>query len=153
MSGRLSVADFFDKSMPMISLWQPWASLLFEPETKLHETRSRAYPMKYHGERIAIHATQSYPSAKFITSALDELCQGLWGVDWRRMVPLGSVLGTVRLNGCFRTDEKRDDTTSVDIVAGDWSGGRFAWALADRRLLPAPIAAKGGQGWRRWVQS
>ena len=45
-------------TFPAISLWQPWASLLFVPDGKVHETRDWKAPEKYIGRTILIHAAK-----------------------------------------------------------------------------------------------
>lgn len=129
--------------MRCISLWQPWASLIFTGDKK-HETRSWRIPAHLIGEIVAIHATKALP--KGIGPALEVLCEYQWGGGgrWRSAVPLGAVIGYARLVACHRTEAL--EPVSTDRVAGDWTPGRFAWELADTTQLPAPIPFRGAQG-------
>ena len=130
--------------MRMITLWQPWASLIFTG-AKAHETRSRRYPSKLDGQEIVIHAAACAVKAVTISADLDALCIKHFGDDWRRSLPRAAALGTVRLVGLVRSEDalpSRDDR-----ISGDWAPGRFGWKLADARLFSSPVACKGYQGW------
>lgn len=128
--------------MRAISLHQPWASLIFLPgDHKAHETRSWPYPPKMQGERIAIHAAKRPPRPAEMNPLLES---GLL-FGWRKF-PLGAFVGTTRLAGCWSTEE-REPASELDRLGGDWTPGRFAWALADIRPLPEPVPALGRQGW------
>jgi hypothetical protein len=125
-----------------ISLHQPWAALIFLPGlAKKHETRHWSYPPKMHGERIAIHAAKRTPRLEEVGPLLES---GL--LAGHHLLHRGAFLGTVRLAGCWSTEE-REPANELDRLGGDWSPGRFAWALADVRPLPEPVPALGRQGW------
>jgi hypothetical protein len=125
-----------------ISLHQPWAALIFLPGLKKeHETRHWSYPPKMHGERIAIHAAKRSPRLEEVAPLLES---GL--LHGSHKLTLGAFLGTVRLAGCWSTEE-REPANELDRLGGNWSPGRFAWALADPRPLPEPVPALGRQGW------
>lgn len=129
--------------MPVISLWQPWASLIFTGD-KLHETRAYKPPAKYIGQRIAIHAAKSCGP---VTVGLHELCSREWGHTWACKIPRGAIIGTARLVQAYETDEPFVNTSRIDRMCGDWSPGRYAWLLKDVEALPEPLPAKGKQGW------
>lgn len=133
-------------TLPVISLWQPWASLIFTGDKK-HETRAYRPPAKYIGQRIAIHAAKALPPA--ISLGLHLVCEREWGGGerWRNVVPRGAIIGTVRLVQAYETDEPFINTSQIDRICGDWSPGRFAWLLKDIEPLAEPIPAKGKQGW------
>lgn len=141
------MSDLFgtEPRLPVITLWQPWASLVFIGDKK-HETRSFAPPAKYMGQRIAIHAAKALPSV--VPMGVHLLCERQWGAGerWREAVHRGVILGTVRLVGCVRTDEG-EPVDSVDQASGDWSPGRFAWRLIEPERLLVPVPARGKQGW------
>jgi hypothetical protein len=137
--------------IPIISLWQPWASLIFvTPQVKCHETRSRPAPLKYLGGYIGIHATTTFPPLRHISAELHELCMDVFGCGYNHTLPRGVILGTAYLSHCFQTD-RGVPASHDDKIAGDWSPGRFAWLLDDVAKLPQPIPAKGKQGW--WKHS
>jgi hypothetical protein len=143
------MSDLFGPSetLPAITLWQPWASLIFSGHKRC-ETRSFAPPFKYVGQRIAIHAAAALPSAKHFSEELCELCYDAFGCGWNFSLPRGAILGTVTLGGFYPT-EKVGFIAPDEKVAGDWSNGRYAWQLLDVEALPSPVPAKGKQGWWR----
>lgn len=141
--------------MPMISLWQPYASLIFTkmPGTdqcvKRHETRDFEPPLKYVGGYIGIHATAKFPPSKKIPEELHELCLDIWGCSYNHTLPFGSLLGFVRISGALSTNEHKP-ATEEDRIAGDWRPNRFAWPLSDVTPLAVPLPLKGHQRWWRW---
>lgn len=42
--------------------------------------------------------------------------------------------------------------TEKEFALGDWTPGRYAWELANVKILPKPIPAKGKQGLWNWEQ-
>lgn len=122
--------------LPAISLHQPWAELI-ALKLKRHETRSWRYPARLEGQRIVIHAAKRPIRRQDIAP---ELWERLKSID----LAFGAYLVTARLAGCFPT-ESAVPKSRLDYLAGDWSPGRFAWALEDIRRLPNPIPATGRQ--------
>ena len=90
--------------LPIISLWQPWASLIFAG-VKRNETRSRPAPLKYTGGYIGIHATATFPPLSKISEELHELCMDVFGCAYNHSLPQGQIIGTVLLAGCLKKDE------------------------------------------------
>lgn len=132
--------------VPVISLWQPFASAIFLGR-KTYETRPFRYPRKYHGERIAIHATVGFTPKRFVSPELDVLCREMFGDNYREELPRGVILGTVKLGGCFETTSPEITLRDDEYPLGDYTPGRFAWRLEDVQALDRPIPAKGKQGW------
>lgn len=134
--------------IPVITLWQPYASLIFAGR-KTFETRGFSYPPKYHGKKIAIHAAARFAPARLLDGALHDLCMDEFGCSYVHTLTRSAILGTVRLTDWYPTDSERlPNISDNDRAAGDWSGGRFAWALSDVCALAAPLPWKGSQGWR-----
>lgn len=143
-------------TMMAISLWQPWASFIFSGR-KRFETRGRQYPMGYHNGLIAIHAAKRRLPIKNIAEQISEIAYEEFGCSWNETLPYGAILGTVRLTGCYGTGHqdihKADDD---EKVVGDWSPGRFAWALSEVKALKGQLPFKGAQGFFRvpaWLAS
>ncbi len=132
--------------MMVISLWQPYASLIFA-KVKNYETRSFRFPEKYRGQQIAIHATAKFTPADMIGPQLHELCVSLFGEFYRKTLPRTAILGTVVLKACHDTEMHASHVSSRERLVGDWSPERFAWELDVPRRLDMPIPAKGKQGW------
>ncbi len=40
--------------------------------------------------------------------------------------------------------------TEQELALGDWTPGRYAWELANVKMLPQPIPIKGKQGLWNW---
>jgi hypothetical protein len=133
--------------LPCISLWQPWASLLFvdDPELrKVHETRGFAFPPRHRGQRVAIHAAIAFP--KRLPAGLHEICAAGLGWDYRQALPRGAVIGTLVLAETLPM-AAAEPASAADHCAGDWTPGRFAWRTEAPQRLEQPIPVKGRQGW------
>lgn len=131
--------------LPVISLWQPYASLIFEG-VKLHETRNRRPPLKYVGGFIGIASTAKFPPLKKISEELHELCLDTFGCNYNYSLPFGRLLGAVRVSGGLPT-ETCAPGSDEDRIAGDWRPERFAWPLSDVTKFPTSLPIKGSQGW------
>lgn len=145
--------------IPAISMWQPFASLLFAWDrdrgdmAKCFETRSFPLPRRLIGQRVAIHATAKFPASKHISEALNDLCYDLWGCGYNYSLPFGAILGTVRFDAPIPTGEEAPFQPDTEIAAGDWTPGRWAWPVIASDVLQSPIPMKGKQGWWRVQES
>lgn len=136
------------RQFPAITLWQPWASLIFAG-VKRHETRGFRLPDRLVGQWVAVHAAARSVRPAELTPELDAICQRQWGRDYETSLPHRAVVGLCRFAEPYRTeDERRPFADADDIHAGDWSPGRWAWPISHElyRLDP-PAKAKGRQGW------
>lgn len=134
--------------MRMISLWQPFASLIFTvPALKTFETRSFAFPKNLTGERIAIHATAKATPPDGISTELDDLCKATFGSDYLNTLPRSAILGMVGLVEAIQIDDETR-CNPINYICGDWTPGRYAWRLERPTLFPMPIPQKGKQGWK-----
>lgn len=112
--------------MKALTLTQPWATLVALGAKRI-ETRSWSTP--YRGT-LAIHAAKGFPRWAKDACLEPEFAIEL-GSD---VLPTGAVIATCRLISCLPTREL----------------GRWAWLLADVKLLPVPIPAKGALGLWDW---
>jgi len=151
--------------MKALTIHQPWASLL-AIGAKRYETRGWA--TKYRGA-IAIHAGK----AKVIdlreeTMLAASRCLGIDAGDplmYRQAMdslPRGAVIAVAALVDCHEIYARADGAICIaprgveTVLSGDerafglWESGRFAWELADVRILPAPCPAMGQQGLWNW---
>ncbi|MAM39337.1 MAG: hypothetical protein CL949_12760 [Erythrobacter sp.] len=129
-----------------ITLWQPYASLLFAsaPFAKVHETRTFPIPDKHMGELVGIHAAKR--PIRTLDQELQSLAVDAFGEDFADTLPRGALVGLIRFNRWMSTDWAKPESDS-DRVAGDWSPGRYAWRAEDHLKLSTPITLKGAQGW------
>ena len=141
--------------MKAITLHQPWASLIAEgPKTV--ETRSWAAPQWLIGKRLAIHAgkTRYRVTERNDPEMLRAIVQA-HGSAWQDGIPLGAVVATAKLLGCFRVAGWGDgrklrlegygtgsETVTPDLF-GDFRTGRWLWVLGDIRRLNPPAPALG----------
>jgi hypothetical protein len=143
----MPVAD----SIPALTLWQPWASLLTEG-VKWWETRSWRPPESLIGRRIAIHAAaRRMPQAEMASMPeLAAICAREHLV--LSALPYGAVIGTVRVVAAYRTTLVRIDLGEQRAL-GDWSVGRWAWRLNDVVEFSDPIPCLGLQRLWTWAPS
>jgi hypothetical protein len=153
-----------------ITIHQPWASLIAYGHKKF-ETRS--WKTNYRGP-IAIHASKKR-DMEFIWELKNKYPE-----IWQAIpaFPTGAIVAVAELAECWRmvyhpgpdvgrakhipfgaeADVPRDHPnfsryivpTETEKMFGDWRTGRYAWELANVRLLPDPIPAKGQQGLWNW---
>lgn len=148
--------------MRALTLTQPWATLVIRGRKQV-ETRSWSTP--YRGP-LAIHAAAGWTAddREFAADLMDAgvLPQG-WVTTNRSIkpdLPLGRILGTVRLVGVIptfalveygpRTNIAQHVIGPLEREYGDYSPGRFAWLLADVEPFPEPIPARGALGLWDW---
>lgn len=143
--------------MKVISLTQPWASLM-ALDAKRFETRSWA--TAYHGP-IAIHAAKGFPCdcQQFCTDPVVQSVLAKHGFPVWRSLPLGCIIAIRELIDCvptaylvdgpdwrFRAIPPGCPPGPQERYFGDYSPGRFAWITKDVQRLTAPIPAKGALG-------
>jgi hypothetical protein len=81
---------------------------------------------------------------------------------WEK-VPLGAIVATAELVGCHRMTgrtsidrqivaaqyKKNGQTFEVagnELLFGDWTPGRYAWEIANVKVLDHPVKMRGSQG-------
>ena len=158
--------------MKAITLYQPHA-LLWALQHKRFETRS--WQTRYRGP-IAIHAANKTlekvmelyfknPMAEMqIVGALRDTI----GYDYEELMRYGCVIAVAELVGCYLIDRIQEfngapyetgywkhelqfcDVSEQEKLFGDWTSGRYAWEIANVKLLPDPIPARGFQGLWDW---
>lgn len=114
--------------MRALSVVQPWASLLAEG---LKEFETRSWGTSYHGE-IAIHASKTAPPKDVhVGSSIAQ--------------PRGVIIAVATLYRCYLT-QNVEGISDFEREWGDWTPGRWAWALQDVRKLTKPVPANGALG-------
>lgn len=147
-------------------MWQPWATLVVARDrqdriAKWIETRgfpirpalARQFPLE-----VAIHAAQNpscmreleRPSSPWANEH-GGLFRNLLTVRGysTRNVPLGAIVGVVKIVGQRRTEDLVRPTfsqiTQQERAMGDYAPGRWAWFLSEQRALPVAVQFKGRQ--------
>lgn len=133
----------------VLSLWQPWATLLMIEQGKRIETRSWRTPFR---GTLVIHAakewnkdTRQIANSEPFTSVLRAN-----GYD-PNALPLGVALGTVQLENCVRTEDVRGVIGDQERAFGDFDDGRFGWLTSAPRLFRDPLPVAGEQGLKEWA--
>lgn len=145
--------------IPILSLWQPWASLLVHGR-KRNETRSWAYKGKL-PVVMAIHAAKKWNgdlSALCVREPFKgELeCISIFHDNpftQPRFMPFGAVVGLVRLVECRYTGnvgrphpEWMAGLSQEERAFGDYSPERHGWICDRFHAFQEPIPLKGQQG-------
>lgn len=129
--------------MKSLSLWQPWASMLFVKEASGYPVKrdeTRHWPTNIRG-RIAIHAAKTKEGSKDI----DALDLAPFGLSYDTM-PFGALIGTVNLVACHNTERIRSQRTDANLYWGNYGPGRYAFEVKDVKLFPSPLPYRGMQG-------
>lgn len=134
--------------MKLISLWEPWATLMAIGAKKI-ETRS--WRTSYRGW-LAIHASKGGLSKSELREVLFDVTfsEALNGIS---LTP-GHIVAIVRLDGCFPTGDLIPPSgrycslmeTFEESVFGDFGDGRYGWVTSSLFRLPEPIPYKASQG-------
>lgn len=138
--------------MKALSIWQPWASLIISGQKKI-ETRSWPAPHSIRGQRIAIASTRTMRAEQRQAAAEDafRLHYAATGLPDLEDLPMGCVLGAVKVEGCRVIDpEFMQELNEQEDAFGWYEPGRFAWFLTDPEPLGLPVAVRGAQGLWNW---
>ncbi|ABL01345.1 hypothetical protein Ppro_3755 (plasmid) [Pelobacter propionicus DSM 2379] len=131
--------------MKALSLWPHWAYLV-AVGGKLIETRSWA--TKHRGP-LAICASQIAPRAALHMALnnveISRFLQGRNMLD--RRFPSGCVMAVCELVDCIRiTSAFVENLSALELAAGDYTLGRYAWRLDKVNPLRVPLLVRGRQG-------
>lgn len=135
-----------------ISLWQPWASLMFLSEEWRKRIETRSWQTSYRGP-LVIHAAKTLKGMELIEPAIAraltqaKLCDydfDAYELRWHTL-PLGTLLGVVNLTGCQPTETLENTITRRERAFGNYEPGRFGWITEDARALPSPVPYRGTQ--------
>lgn len=136
-------------TIPAISLWQPWASLI-ALGLKRHEFRCWVPPQKFMRRPVAIHAAKKMETKKVLIKLLADY-EGTAAVPvieaaMRNELPLGGVLCTATIELVLRANGLVEPLTGKTLA-----GGGFAWQMNRVKAYSQPIPAKGSQGFWWWT--
>ena len=156
MTNRSNVDLKRKKAFPVITLHQPYASLIASGE-KEYETRHWQPGSLRRGDILLIHAgkangRQQRDLLKFLESRFPDAIQkarDLHDMTFPKF-PLGMIVCAVRYHGAFRVESIRDGLSEKERAFGNYKYGRWAWKLEVLRVPDMPIAATGKQGIWKW---
>lgn len=126
--------------MKVISLMEPWASLVKE---KIKHIETRSWKTNYRGE-LYIHASQRKLTKKDREKYKVQLSL-LKDVDFK----YGHIICKCNLIDCktmteeFIREIKKNDK---EYICGEYKVGRYAWILENIIPLEVPLTAKGSLG-------
>ena len=138
--------------MRVISVWQPYASLLVGGFKRI-ETRPFPAPSTVLGQRIGIASTKQIKPEQRAAFEDEVFARyyaetGLPGFD---DLPHGFLLGTVLVKTCDPiTEDDIDDITEEEQCYGWFETGRYAWRTLEPEVFPEPIPVRGAQGIWIW---
>ena len=156
------------QSIPAITIWQPWASLI-AAGGKRFEFRSWPAPSRYLNQRVAIHAGARPVRVSEIRDLLAKLQSphaAETGVDPAiaiplleralnapKAMPLSSVVCTARLGRPIRNAELgRELGIALPMNDSDRDEhSNWGWPLTEIRVLEPFVPARGSQGWWWWT--
>lgn len=136
------------ETMRAITLYEPYCTLVCLGE-KCIETRH--WSTDYRG-RLRNHASKTFP--KWCKLLINE--EPFFSILKSSLLTrpesfqLGVVKATVDLIDVLPVRNVRDKLTKLERAFGDYSPGRFAWILANPKVLEHPVAAKGALGLWEW---
>jgi hypothetical protein len=130
--------------MKCLSLIQPYATLVVHGR-KRYETRSWRTD---HRGLFAIHASRRFPEPLRQACFEEPYRYFLQHAGYRYAadLPLGAVIGSVELLDCLPAEEVRAGLSEEELFLGNFSAGRWAWVLANPRVLACPVPLSGRLG-------
>lgn len=126
--------------MKAITLHEPWASLVAHG---LKRVETRSWSTSHRGP-LAIHAAVKWDRGQREAWAL-------WAREYPQLgpaelAPRGAVVARARLVEVrLMTADLIEEQTALELSAGDWQPGRFAWVLEDVERLAVPVPVDGLQ--------
>lgn len=150
--------------MKTITLWQPWASLIWvaghpDPEvSKLGKhIETRSWATKYRGP-LAIHAASKTPGCGIAACFQEPFATILNNAGFFKgktvSMPCGVVVATCNLVDCVPiTPEFVATLSEQERAFGDYTPGRYAWILEDIRQMDNPVPAVGMQRLWNWDET
>jgi activating signal cointegrator 1 len=143
--------EMVDKKYKVLTLWQPWASLLIYGFKKI-ETRPAFTNWTIEKGIYLIHAARKWTSELDSISKQTPFKEALKGLP----LTLGCIIGSIEVIECTPIMEDNEGNVSLinnktlsvmEIDFGDYREGRYAWICSNPRILKNPIPYKNGQGY------
>ena len=127
--------------MKVISLWQPWATLV---AIGAREYETRSLSTRYRG-LLAIHAAKRLDIVQKEYCLQDPFFAALTAANYTvGTLPLGGIVAVVKLIEIVSTN--RVTVSKKERAFGNYLSGRYAWKLEMVKCLDKPIPMNGAQG-------
>ena len=120
---------------PVLSIWQPWASLVASGE-KTIETRLEEAPEELIGKRIYIHSstiTSRSHVYDWLESRYPDAMKNVYAKYSRQDLPTAMVIATAVLSECRKTDWR--DWPSTIFMNASWVPSQFFQSLYRHSLV------------------
>lgn len=117
----------------VLSIKQPWVWAILELGKDV-ENRTWGPPAHIVGSRILLHASLRPEAALEIDDLLHPVYDGARHIPRTRDLPLGYIVGSVRVTGFVQERLSR------------WYVGPYGWTLEDPRGLEEPVRCRGRLG-------
>jgi hypothetical protein len=140
------------KRYKVLTLWQPWATLLVIGAKKI-ETRPSFTSWTVDKGTYLIHAAQKW------TSELDAISKQspFKEVLKSHSLSLGCIIGSIDIIDCYPIFETHNGyfeligsnikISEAEIAFGNYDEGRYAWICNNPKILETAIPYKNGQGY------
>lgn len=135
--------------MKVLSLWQPWASLIARGY-KQFETRS--WSTSYRG-LLVIHAAKHFTIEEREICMRQPFAKALKQAGYNKLadLPLGAALCVVELVDILPTERVRSEGYKAhrfidELAYGNYADGRYAWKLKYHMRFASPVPMRGAQG-------
>ena len=137
--------------MPVITLTQPWATLIALGKKRIE---TRTWRMHRRG-RIGIHAAKAMTPEAMACLERPEFRAALGDLACAEKLPRGAVVATVELveilpTKAYACRKLLQAEYADDLPFGDFRSGRYAWFLRDVRPFATPVPVRGAQGIWLW---
>lgn len=128
--------------MKCLSLWQPWASLLFAPDEWRKRVETRSWKTVHRG-LLVIHAAKRWDRLQKEAIRESPLLQQAWAATVAEIghPVLGAYIGVVRLDHIQPTDKFAP--SELERALGNFASDRYAWLLRHAIAFEQPIRGKG----------
>lgn len=135
----------------VLTLWQPWASLLVYGFKKI-ETRPTFTNWTIDHGIYLIHAAKKWTNELDVISKQTPFKEALKGLQ----LNLGCIIGSIEIIECTPIIEDHEGhisllneipVTGIEAAFGDYRNGRYAWICNAPQILKTPIPYKNGQGY------
>lgn len=174
VGGGKSAVEFMPQ-YKVLTLWQPWASLLAYGAKKI-ETRPKPTTWTAEKGTYLIHAASKWTKEQAEICIQEPFKSALMNLGYLHKhedentgykgysfsFPMSSIIGSIEVTECceityvhpileramyINSHRTYFEVRDSEYHFGDYTEGRYAWLTQNPRVLKTPIPYKGGQGY------